>query len=71
MVRHSSRNLPLKLSLVPFCQGLPGSMSGPMFAFGDPPQDRPRDELRAVVRPQVARCAVNADQPGQHFDDSL
>ena len=26
-LRHSSRNLPLKLSLVPFCQGFPGSMS--------------------------------------------
>lgn len=25
--RHSSRNLPLKLSSVPFCQGLPGSLS--------------------------------------------
>eukprot|EP00952_Eustigmatos_sp_NYUAD-ZCMA_P002693 11807-Eustigmatos_ZCMA.PRE.1 len=27
MDRHSSRNLPLKLSSVPFCQGLPGSLS--------------------------------------------
>src|SRR3954466_11796071 len=25
--RHSSRNLPLKLSATPFCQGLPGSIS--------------------------------------------
>lgn len=27
MDRHSSRSLPLKLSSVPFCQGLPGSLS--------------------------------------------
>ncbi len=26
MLKHSSRSLPLKLSLVPFCQGLPGSI---------------------------------------------
>lgn len=27
MARHSLRNLPLKLSVVPFCHGLPGSIS--------------------------------------------
>jgi hypothetical protein len=26
MLRHSSRTLALKLSLVPFCQGFPGAM---------------------------------------------
>jgi len=26
-LRHSSRNLPLKLSATPFCQGLPGSIN--------------------------------------------
>src|SRR4029077_10118064 len=26
-LRHSSRNLPLKLSVAPFCQGLPGSIN--------------------------------------------
>jgi hypothetical protein len=26
-LRRSSRNFPLKLSLTPFCQGLPGSMN--------------------------------------------
>ena len=26
MFRHSSRNRPLKLSFVPFCQGFPGAM---------------------------------------------
>ncbi len=26
-LRHSSRNLPLKLSSAPFCQGLPGSIT--------------------------------------------
>jgi len=27
-LRHSSGNLPSKLSLLPFCQGLPGSIAG-------------------------------------------
>jgi hypothetical protein len=32
--RHSSRNLPLKDSLLPFCQGFPGSMCAvSMFAW--------------------------------------
>src|SRR5258706_6950082 len=26
-LRHSSRNLPLRLSVTPFCQGLPGSIN--------------------------------------------
>jgi hypothetical protein len=26
-LKHSSRNLPLKLSATPFCQGLPGSIN--------------------------------------------
>src|SRR5262245_34771190 len=31
-LRHSSRNLPLKLSVTPFCQGLPGSINAmPIF----------------------------------------
>src|SRR5215813_11305325 len=33
-----------------------------------PLQDSPRDELRTVVRAQVARRTMNADQLGQHFN---
>ena len=33
IARHSPRNLPLKLSFVPFCQGLPGSMSAVSSPF--------------------------------------
>jgi hypothetical protein len=36
---------------------------------GDPFQQRPRDELRAVVGAQVARRPALADQPRQHLDD--
>src|ERR1700692_3908894 len=34
-----------------------------------PAQYRPRYKLRSVVRSQVLRAAVNADQFTQHFDD--
>src|SRR5581483_4211121 len=33
-----------------------------------PLQDRSGDELRAVVRAQVLRRALNADELGKHFD---
>ena len=70
-VRHSSRNLPLKDSLLPFCQGFPGSMCAvSMFACVQPVQNRSGDKLRAVVRSQVLGAAVNADQLAQHLDDS-
>lgn len=35
-----------------------------------PLQDSPRHEFWAVVRTQVARRAMNADQLGQDFDDA-
>ena len=35
---------------------------------GELTQDRPRYELRAVVRTQVPGRTINADQPGQHLD---
>ena len=38
-------------------------------AGAQPLKDRPRDELRAVVRTQIARCAMSADEPRQHLDD--
>ena len=69
-LRHSSRNLSLKLSFVAFCHGLPGSMSACINAAGAQPlKDRPGDELRAVVRTQVARCTLSANEPRQHVDD--
>ena len=37
-------------------------------AGAQPLKDRPRDELRAVVRTQMARCAMSADKPRQHVD---
>ena len=70
-LRHSSRNLPLKDSLVPFCHGLPGSMMRGLDArFGEPLQDRVAHELRTVVRAQEGRRAVRADQARQHVDHS-
>lgn len=49
--RHSSRNLPLKLSSVPFCHGLPASlMHGDDARVRDPFQDALADELQPVVR---------------------
>ena len=32
-------------------------------------KDRPRDEVRAVVRTQIARWAISAGKPRQHVDD--
>src|SRR5690606_20787817 len=37
-------------------------------ARAEPPQNRTRDELRAVVRAQEARRAMHADQPTEHVD---
>ena len=72
MLRHSSRNLPLKLSSVPFCHGLPGSISAvSMPAFCQPFEDRFAHEFGAVIRAQVARRTAFADQPRQHLDDAL
>jgi hypothetical protein len=69
MLKHTSRSLPLKLSSVPFCHGLPGSMCAvSTCARRQPAQDRSRDELRPVVGAQAPGRAVHADQPRQHLD---
>ena len=71
-LRHSSRNLPLKLSLVPFCQGLPGLISAvAMPLFGDPFEDRVADELRLIVRAQEERRSLRADELREHLDHAL
>ena len=74
MLRHSSRNLPLKLSSAPFCQGPHPELRIDQRSLdslvGDPLQQRPQDELRAVVGAQVERGPAFADQPRQHLDDT-
>ena len=71
-LRHSSRSFPLKLSSLPFCQGLPGSIRAVLDAgLCQPLEDRQADELRPVVRAQEERRAVHADEPRQHLDHAL
>src|SRR5882757_6343931 len=66
-----SRNLPLKLSPTPFCQGLPGSIRAVSMPWSTiHSQQRAGDELRVVVGAQVARRTTLADQPRQHLDDT-
>jgi hypothetical protein len=57
MPRHSSRKRPLKLSFVPFCEGVPSSTSR-----------GPGDELRAVVGAEVRRRAVDAHEAREDVD---
>ena len=71
MLRHSSRKRPLKLSSVPFCQGLPGSM----WAVSMPSAVvQRRIALETNSGPlsdlQVARGAARADEPREHVDDA-
>ena len=70
MLRHSSRNLPLKLSFDAVLPGLPGSMSAvSMFACVSQRRIARGHELRAVVGSQIRRRAVNADKLREHLDD--
>ena len=69
--RHSSRNLPLKLSSSPFCHILPGSMWGVDVLRGKPFEDGLAYEFGAIVVPQVRRCTSDTDQLGQYFNDTL
>src|ERR1700722_10617980 len=65
--RHSSRNLPLKLSATPFCQGLPGSINAvPMPC--DPGQQGLGYELWPVVAAQECRRAACTHEARQHID---
>lgn len=48
-LRHSSRNLPLNASFVPFCHGLPGIDDGGLnVRIGEPLQDGVAYELRTL-----------------------
>ena len=51
----------LKLSVVPFCQGIPGSIMAMSRDSGWPPSST-RPKLWAVVRAQDLRRTVNTDQ---------
>jgi hypothetical protein len=48
-------NLPLKLSATPFCQGLPGSISGVAISCEVTLASSPRDTTRPIVRAQIIR----------------
>ena len=51
MLRQPSRKRPLKLSLVPFCQGLPGSIERCFDTLlRHPAQESARNELSCVFR---------------------
>src|SRR5262245_22661214 len=71
MLMNSSLNLPLKLSLSAFWQGLPGSISAvSIFASASHLQERLADELRTVIGADEHRYTVSADQPGKYVDDA-
>ena len=71
-LRHSSRSLPLKLSLVAVLPGLARiDQRRGDAALGDPLEDCAADELRAVVRAQEERRAVRADEAREHLDHAL
>ena len=69
---HSSRNLQLKLSLVPFCHGLPGSMNAvSIFASAAHFKKSGTDKLRPIVRADVARRAMHANHAAQYLDHPI
>jgi hypothetical protein len=53
--RHSSRNLPLNDSLVPFCQGLPGSISAVSMWLSVDRSAEPSSAAWGVCRTQLGR----------------
>src|SRR4051812_30061383 len=59
---HSSRNLPLKVSLVAFCDGLPGSISAVSILLAVSHFTMAWLELGPAVRAQIHRGAVDANQ---------
>lgn len=61
-LRHSSRNLPLKLSLTPFCHGLPGSIRAVCRLPGkrEPRIGRGRIATLETDRPVVVDMIGNA-----------
>jgi len=51
-LRHSSRNLPLKLSVAPFCQGSLGSINAVSMSWSTIHFSNGRDEVRVRLRPR-------------------
>ena len=67
-LRHSSRNLPLKLSLTPFCQGLQGDDERRVNVVAlEPAEDGHRDGLGPVVGPQHERSAAETHKTAQNL----
>src|SRR5580704_17393039 len=68
---HSSRNLPLKLSVTPFCQGLPGSINAVPMPCATIQDNRALDTNSG---PLSLRRNVGAPRAltrrRQHFDDA-
>ena len=73
MLKHSSRNLPLKLSLSPFCHGLPGSIKAvSIFASASQPRiawltnSGPLSERRNVGAPRslIRRVSTSMTRVG-------
>jgi len=70
-LRHSSRNLPLKLSLTPFCHGLPGSMNAVPMPWSTIHFSTARaTNSGPFVATQVSGRAALADQPREDLDDA-
>jgi hypothetical protein len=71
-LRHSSRNLPLKLSFVPFCQGFPGAMnavsipsrcSHPMTAIDTNSGPLSERNTRGAPRSLTSRLRTSSTRP--------
>lgn len=70
--RHSSRNLPLKLSPKPFCQGLPGSINAVSMPFATIHLSSARlTNSGAVVGTKIERRTTFGHEPRQHLDHAM
>ena len=70
MLRHSSRNLPLKLSSPVLPRFARIDQGGVDLGLRGPRQDRVADEFGSIVRAQEHRRAALADQASEDFDDA-
>ena len=71
-LRHSSRNLPLKLSTKAFCVGLPGAnMMQPKAAIDRPAQHGQAGELGAVVQNDGFGVAADRGDRIEYANDAL
>ena len=69
-LRHSSRNLPLKLSVTPFCQGLPGSINAVPMPCATIQDNRALETNSGPLSLQERRRAARAQEARQHLDDA-